>query len=148
MKIVHVILLTIIELPVIGWMVWNYRVGKRLRAQFLQGENVTDFAFLAQVGAFPEDAAFLLAVRRILACQCGIPPELIQSHHTMIDLCRLMWDGWELDFVFRLERELGVKAPTGFILDRMVLSVPECFGPWAMLVASALREVSKNSDRK
>jgi hypothetical protein len=121
---------------------------RRKQKRFCRGrEPLFDIEFVDNVGAGDDQAANCIAVRRAMAGMCRIPPEMVRDTDDIRELCRLMFDGWDdLDFCFRLEKELNVKVacsriPHPDISWKFLIwgeDKGQAFGEWAKQVFTAL----------
>jgi hypothetical protein len=121
---------------------------RRKQKRFCQGrEPLRDAEFVENVGTDDEQLANCLAVRRTMAGMCRIAPEMVRETDDIRELCRLMFDGWDdLDFIFRLEKELNFKVPRSSIPFPDISwkvwfwgeDKGQAFGEWAKQVFTAL----------
>lgn len=115
-------------------------------------EDRPEAEFLRQVHAPASDDELVLAMRRVIAEWCGIPPDQLQAEAPTSDLHKRMkwgWDrGWdEAAFLMKLEEELHATLDTKmrlppFLRGRFFLwssSGPENLAEWIRETVGVLR---------
>jgi acyl carrier protein len=113
--IVFVIVITVVLLFLLCGV-----MQRGARHRFQDHRNpVTDEEFLRKVGIAPTHNPLALVLRRAIADQCGVKPEVIWD----TDQCdwiaeKLTWDGWdEVELAMFLEKKLGIKIDDSELYD-------------------------------
>jgi hypothetical protein len=121
-----------------------YRLQKR--HMVAERPPLADVEYLRLQGASGPDAQLWLAVRRAMSESCGLPSEAIRPNDRLGDLWRMQWMGPDpMDFVFRLERSLGMKIPRATFEEVFRGGWPEEFGQFAADLVPALRGLRRTN---
>ena len=101
-------LIVAILLPAVALFVFTTKLARR---RFCSRQPMSDETFLRRVNATPESACLVLLLRKAIADQCGLSPEMVWDTDECDVLAnRLTWTGgWDTcEFLALLERELRV----------------------------------------
>jgi hypothetical protein len=132
----------------------------RRRTEFAANkERLPDQEFLERIRASPELGIYALAIRRVIAVNCGIEPELIHDTDDPVAINAILeldiGGGWDaLVFEMCLEKELDTPISCEGRLPSLVGKglfgwkerPPRSFGEWTLDVAKRVGACAREPD--